>query len=1010
MHFSRVAAIGLSLLLLCRLVTAQALHGYSVTTYNSDNGLPQTSVGQIAMDKNGFLWVATQGGLVRFDGARFVTYNRLNVPSLTSNRILKVGLRSDSLVYFSDENANLYSFDHRNEAVKLSYKDYNTAITVQSPTRHVNIIENLEEGSRKKVKACIPPEQTLILFLPTKKNEGYLWVHNKMLFYISGNKVRTSINVSEGVKGRLMSNFGMLRDTLYCTDINSRLIRVDGGGVQTEMSLKLSDNGQWRSESTTGLRIFRSNGKMYLFTKGRLYEAVTSKDNTLYGTPRLDLGTIDDISAYHYFPDKGVHVIGSRVKGLMILKPKQFRTVTAKGSDNIYYAQETLGPDAVLTTQGIVSSSGNAAGVPVKMVGLSGMLREPDGGYWVSTQGPGIVRMDSRLNVTRRIKNKIAARIFRRTADGHIWISTFHNGFGRISGDSIVWSKLRVESPRLNFIPTGNHTFWMSDGQGLFHYNELSGKKTIIKRMAGKEVREFYTDQRKTLWLGTYGDGFYAICNGKLRRLPIDPNGYLLFVHSFLEDGNGFLWMTTNHGMFKCKMQDLYDYMDGKSKSVYYYYYDKSDGFSTNEFNGGYPPSGIVLANGNFSFPSMEGLVQFHPDSIKDVLPSSDIFIDNVTADGKKIFPSKSLEFEPTVEHVEITAVSPYFGLPENQSLEYMIQGLSERWYPVNSNGTIVLNRLAHGSYVLKVRKHAGFGRESEKVLTQRIKVHPFWYQTWYFRVLLTFVLIGTVYAIIRLRYRLLIRSKQTLEKQVRERTRELEHSNRLKARITSLLAHDLQSPIYFLNTLAEYISSAVDRNEYQNLSRGAYEIRSAAVKMHAFVKEINLWNKSQQDGFYITKTVFLFDEVMIELKTFFDELLVAKGNTLHIEYPDQQMVYSNQDILKAVLRNLIDNANKNTANGDITVKLLREEDKLFSVTVSDNGRGMSAAELKNMQVRIENMDSTARLEPSVRLGYQIIIDFANLLECRLHLDSREGLGTSVKLSGLQAAVTSAMT
>jgi signal transduction histidine kinase len=1007
MHFFRVATLWLNFLLVCGLGTAQTPQDYSVTIYNSDNGLPQTSVGQTAMDKNGFLWLATQGGLVRFDGTQFVTYNRLNVPALTSNRILKVGLRSDSVVYFADENANLYSFDVHNNVVRLPFNDYNKAIVIQSPTRHFDVVESLEKADRERVKSVIPPEQTLIFYHPITKNEGYLWVHANWLFYISNKKIKTSIDVRENVKGRLMSNFGLFQDTLYCMDSESRLNKVDKDGARSVVSLKILDNGHWREEPTVGLQLFPATDRMLLLRNGRLYDAVASGETDLFCKPWLALNGLNDINSYRYIPEKGIHVIGSTINGLVIVKPKQFRTVTLPGSNNIFYAQETFGKTSVFTTAGAVSEFGSPQTVPVEMLRQTGILREPDNNYWVSTKHSEIAHLDAQLNVIGRIKLHRAARIFRRTPDGRIWISTLDKRFGRLSGDSIVWSKLHVESPRLNFLPVGNHTFWMSDGLGLFHYNESSGKKTVVKGMSGKEVREFYFDKQKTLWLGTYGDGFFALRKGKLTRLPADRNGHLLFVHSFLEDNRGFMWITTNHGLFKCKVQDLYDYLDGKIGSVYYYYYDKSNGFKTNEFNGGYPPSGIVLPNGKFSFPSMEGLVQFHPDSIRDILPASEIFIDKVFVDGKEVSVNETFEFKPSVEHIEIKVVSPYFGLAENQSLEYTIQGMGERWYPVNTSGTIVLNRLAYGDYLLKVKKAAGFGSGNMKVLTRKIKVHPFWYQTWVFRISLLALLVVAIYAIVRLRYRYLMRSKQVLETQVRERTKELEHSNMLKAKITALLAHDLQSPIYFLNTLAEYISSAVDRNEYHNLSRGAYEIRNAAGKMHAFVKEINLWSKSQQDGFYITRTTFLFDELISELKSFFDDLLKAKGNTLILDSTEPESIYSNRDILKSILRNLIDNANKHTQNGHITVKLSKECDGTFSLVVSDNGSGMSIHELTSLRNRIENKDAALGIDAGARLGFQIIIDFANLLQCGLSLDSTQGVGTFVQITGLQASPAS---
>jgi hypothetical protein len=66
----------------------------------------------------------------------------------------------------------------------------------------------------------------------------------------------------------------------------------------------------------------------------------------------------------------------------------------------------------------------------------------------------------------------------------------------------------------------------------------------------------------------------------------MDNNHFLATAHTFIEDNSGTVWITTNRGLFQVKMADLYQYLNKQSQSVYYYYYDKKDGFLTNEFNG----------------------------------------------------------------------------------------------------------------------------------------------------------------------------------------------------------------------------------------------------------------------------------------------------------------------------------------------------------------------------------------------------------------------------------------
>lgn len=129
--------------------------------------------------------------------------------------------------------------------------------------------------------------------------------------------------------------------------------------------------------------------------------------------------------------------------------------------------------------------------------------------------------------------------------------------------------------------------------------------------------------------------------------------------------------------------------------------------------------------------------------------------------------------------------------------------------------------------------------------------------------------------------------------------------------------------------------------------------------------------------------------------------MLLFKKNTLHFVNPDNLELLTNREILKAVIRNLIDNSNKYTTDGHIRVELVRQDDKYLKLSVSDNGRGMSPADLSKIKRRIENVLTTEGIEQSGRLGYQIIIDFVARLECKLEVESTVGQGTSVTISGL---------
>ena len=257
-----------------------------------------------------------------------------------------------------------------------------------------------------------------------------------------------------------------------------------------------------------------------------------------------------------------------------------------------------------------------------------------------------------------------------------------------------------------------------------------------------------------------------------------------------------------------------------------------------------------------------------------------------------------------------------------------------------------------------------------------------------------------TIFLWVRGRYFQLDLAKKELERQVEDLSRKLEYSNGLKQKITMMIAHDLQSPLHFLNVLSDHVSRFASNNQLPEVKAGTEEIKKATGNIHAFVKEVNLWARSQHENFQPSQHSFSFIELAGELQQFFEDMMLLNHNAFTVDCREDLFVYTNRDILKAILRNLIDNANKHTRGGEIRLVLTNHENGPV-LTVSDNGGGMLASELEKIRRRLANPVVNAPVEPNSRLGYQLIADFAHTLGFAMSVQSSKGVGTSVKISGL---------
>ena len=263
--------------------------------------------------------------------------------------------------------------------------------------------------------------------------------------------------------------------------------------------------------------------------------------------------------------------------------------------------------------------------------------------------------------------------------------------------------------------------------------------------------------------------------------------------------------------------------------------------------------------------------------------------------------------------------------------------------------------------------------------------------------IVLFLVFVWTQWRYFRLNY-----AKRELERQVIDLSRQLEYSNGLKQKITMMIAHDLQSPLHFLNLLSDHVARFAANNQLPEVKAGTEEIKKATGNIHAFVKEVNLWARSQHESFRVAKHTFGFDELFAELEQFFAEMLLVNGNKLVADYPADITIYTHRDILKAILRNLIDNANKHTHGGKITVSIEQDKEGRPALIVSDTGSGMLPVDLQRITRRINAPSADVPVESNSRLGYQIIIDFAHALDYTLSVASIRGEGTSVSIFGLE--------
>jgi signal transduction histidine kinase/ligand-binding sensor domain-containing protein len=958
------------LILSALLITLHALaqsSAYNVMHYTNENGLPQNSVRGIELDKDGFLWIATEAGLVRFDGQRFRLYDKEHYPVLESNRITGLALDDHGAIIFSTEFGPYYDFNHLRHPQPLNADAHRGRFIVQ--------------------------------------RYDYFWVRNDSAFFRIDNKHKWAIQVPLLAYELAFNRWGVLNNKLYFRDKQGMLWMINRTGQITKAKITglLPDPTTPRTRAKiTG--VYLQEKVLYIHAGNGFYRL--DEDNNGLKASLVLKTEVRNIGFYRNYPQLNLQVIGTGTDGLYLYRHKQFVTLKHSNGFGNYYPQVPLGDSGVLTDRGPVYPSSSRFDYPFRsFITFKGLLLDSRGHYWISEGRYGhynIAELDQQLRVLKHFPYG-TANCIRETLDGRIWLCSFAGrSLGYIDQDSIHWLPFQWQEPQtiLTFLPIDNETFWLG-GSRIFAKLDLKTGQQISYPYFEKFTTEtLHLDRNKVLWIGTSGNGFFALKRNRIIKMPLDKNTSLKYVHSFIEDKSGFMWMSTNNGLFRCKKQDLDNFITGRTKDIYYQCFKKESGFNTNEFNGGCTPSAIRLGNGKLSFSSLNGLVQFYPDSIREALPDNGIFVDKLLVDGKERDLAREIILNPSFKRLQVEFASPFFGIADNQQIEYNVKGLDQNWYPVNSDNQVILNGIPYGYYSLQFRKPGGFGNNNIITKVVSFKVLPFFYQTWSFKISVVVIICLIILLLVKMRYNLLLKRNKQLEQEVAQRTIHLHNANHLKEKILMMVGHDLQSPLHFLGYLSETNYDALIAQQHAKAGLISKEIKNTTKKIYAFVDEFNLWAKVQDEQFNLKKTIFSLNSLISELQLFFKEILQLNQNTLECTTEGEYELHTNRELLKAVLRNLIDNANKHTHSGTIHIHCKIDDDATCFIRVSDTGEGMSPDVLKKINDLIKR-SAAIDFDSGSRLGYQFIIDFATRLNTHVTITSEEHKGTTVLISGI---------
>ena len=544
----------------------------------------------------------------------------------------------------------------------------------------------------------------------------------------------------------------------------------------------------------------------------------------------------------------------------------------------------------------------------------------------------------------------------------------------------------------------------MATCAGVFRIADGGGWAVVpgLERICARELAVI----GEAVFVGTYGSGAFMCIEGKVHALPMDHQEFLSHVHAFMPDGAGFLWMSTNQGLFRVRSDDLRAWIRDPRQRVYYAYYGKWAGIANAEFNGGCSPAFVRTADGWASLPTMDGLVWFRPEEIQDAYPWSGFLLEKVMVDGEEWDGHGPLHWSH--QDVTIGLSLAYWGSPENVLLEYAV-GEAGRWTPMApGQRELRLGAIPAGDQKVRVRKIGARFRGDEQELVLRFDVlAPYYKRPW-------FIAGSAMSAVllfmggIRLNAVRLRRRNLQLERMVAERTGELVQANEvlrrsleMKEMLVSIISHDIVTPLRFLARVSDGLTQRIEQPADPILMGTLSDVARSSDKLFSNAQDLLQWIKRQDGRIDLRIRDCVVGPLVEEVLDRERERASEQGTSLFNTVPVDHVIRTDRNVLSIILHNAVVNAVTHTPEGRVMVAG-ESRGGYYHLTVTDTGTGMPPAALEHAE-RVARKGALGAMnadgERDVQgLGLLIIADLLGLLNGSFSVISHPDQGTSITI------------
>lgn len=1056
---TRTIAVVLSFILLSGSLPAQQhpaappFGSYVVTNFTSDNGLPQNTVDLITQTSDGYLWIGTYAGLARYDGIRFIHFNKSITPAFRINHVTSLVEDKNGAVWIGTNGGGIVRYaNHLFSSVSGLDTDEKAFVKTMLYAGVDDILAGSERGGIQKLVTddegnllSVTPFTTadlprsFLLRTMVRDQKGRVLVATDIGLIIIENGVSRTMTTANGLPNNSITALAVDQSGVIWAGTQNGLARIEGTAVRTfttadGMTTNAirtlfvdKDNTLWIGTDGGGLNRYISTGK-------RPFDALTTDDGLVNNFIRtifqdsensIWIGTRNGMSQLHL---RKFELFGKR-QGL---SDSYVRTVLEDSRRRIWTGTNGNGLNR-LDSSG-VKVWNTEKELPNKFI--RALFEDGDGIIWIGTDGDGIVRFNERARPGSQFTrlttaNGLTENYIRAIQPGfrrEVWVATYGGGISRIAADSIIPLTQKeglANDNVLAMVRDKKDIMWVGTNGGGINKVTPKGITAITTKdgLSNNFILSIYVDKDGVVWAGTNGGGINRI-EGKNISVFTTAHGLREDVTlMIMEDNNGFLWIGGNQGITRVKKSDFTAVIEGRLKKLPKIDFGSSDGLQNAEISGVSAPCIIRSADGKIWFTTVGGLACVNPDKVNEESVIMPIHIEEVRTNDRAFVPDTVITLSAGTPAVEFHYTSVSFIAPERIRFRYKLDGFDEDWTDAGTRRTAYYTNLPPGRYTFTVSTSIDDGTWSSQSAKAEIVLTPFFYQTPYFFMLTAFGLVMIGAGLYAFRTANVHRHAKHLKSVVDERTKDLlsakdrievhlkeveaardelsrsnsrlDKANKEKSDLLGILSHDFKNKVVNLNHFAH----AINQEDQE----------AAIVKEHANLMEqtTNYMLRLIEDTLSssaLEKGQLVFTKGRVDIVQL-TELVVLK-NRIQLQQKSQTIEFSsNADAcivsgserwLNEAIDNLVNNASKFSQPGtSISVRLVKQE-MTVRILVKDMGPGLTEEDKKNLFQQFKRLSAQPTGgEISTGLGLAIVQKITEMHNGSVWAESENGLGST---------------